>query len=68
MKLSTCIRELQKLVEAEGDIAVSCEGFFGEIMPAKLHLRNRSTKRNAYHSPTIDGDGKGERLLEISHS
>lgn len=68
-KLSEVIRELQALQEREGDIPLTVEGFFGEVMPAKFHLRHRSTVRNAYFCPLLDGDTgtKGDRVVEVSH-
>lgn len=69
MKLSSAISELQKTLELEGDLDLTAEGFFGEVMPAKFHLRHRCTKRKAYFCPAIDGDNhaRGSRVLQVSH-
>lgn len=69
MKLSAAIRELDNLLQREGDLELTAEGFFGEVLPAKLHVRHRSTTRKAYYCPLIDGDtqSRGSRVVQISH-
>jgi hypothetical protein len=69
MKLSTAIRELEKILNREGDLDFTSEGFFGEVLPAKLHLRHRCTKRKAYYCPALDREPgqRGEKVVQVSH-
>jgi hypothetical protein len=69
MKISSMLAELTKIKAREGDIDVTTEGFFGEVLSPKMHIRNRCTKRKAYYCPTIDGSNavRGPRVLQISH-
>ena len=68
MKLSAAITALQHLIDREGDIDITAEGFFGEVCPVKFHLKNRAAKRNGYFAPIVDGDAKGARVVVATHS
>lgn len=69
MKVSAAIEALQKVLQNEGDLDFTAEGFFGEVLPAKIHIRNKCNTRNSYYCPSIDTapNSKGTKVVQISH-
>lgn len=69
MKISAAIKELEKVLHREGDIDFTAEGFFGEVLPAKLHVRHRCLKQKAYHCPALGHTAteRGPKVLQVSH-
>lgn len=67
--ISAVIAQLEKLKDTEGDIPVMIEGFFGEVLAPKFHVKCTATNRNGLHCPVIDGENtnRGEKVLQVDH-
>ena len=66
-KISQVIKELQKVQESEGDILISCEGFFGECGGVKYHVREVAKNKRFWSPYTHAEEDKGEKILQLSH-
>lgn len=66
-RISDLEKELARLREREGDIAVSCDGFFGECPGVRLHVKHQTKTGRFWHQQIHSEAERGEKLVQITH-
>lgn len=66
-RISSLIKELEKLRDREGDPFISCDGFFGECAGVKLHVKHANKSGRFWNASIHPEAERGAKVVQITH-